>query len=337
MKISVIIPIYNVEQYIRRCIESVIAQTFSGEMECILVNDASPDSSMTIANQTLAGYSGPVTFRIVEHSENRGLSGARNTGARHATGDYIYFLDSDDAITPQCIETLARIARTYPGVDVVQGNLVVTDEIYRFLDNTLYSFPPFCNDKEWIQQHILTDIPVTSWNRLFRREFFTGESLWFKEGILHEDEHWRYIHGSKINSIAFCNTPTYIYYRNPGSIMETPGKDRSFLSMLEIFDEYLPTVTLTDRYAPVLIYIYSLSRRLGELSNPQAFMDAYHAFINRQLTSPSIPFAVKAVLRYMRHPSAALNFACQLFLHRAHHIIRSFRALDHQASSTPQT
>ncbi len=110
-------------------------------MECILVDDATPDNSMATVRECLKGYNGGIEFRFVGHKENRGLSAARNTGARNASGDYLYFLDSDDAITPDCIETLAGIAEAHPAVDVVQGNLVVTDDIYRFLDSTLYDFP----------------------------------------------------------------------------------------------------------------------------------------------------------------------------------------------------
>lgn len=328
MKVSIIIPVYNVAHYIRRCLSSVMAQTYSGPIECILVDDASPDNSMAIASELLASYSGPVEFKTVTHPANKGLSGARNTGACHASGDYIYFLDSDDEITPGCIAALVAVAEAHPGVDVVQGNIVVTDEFFRFLDNNLYVFPSFSNDSEWIGEHILTDIPVTAWNKLFRRDFFVGNGLWFKEGVLHEDEHWRYIHGCQITSIAFCNTPSYIYYRNSGSITETSRKDRNFASMLTIMGEYLPTITRKNRYAPVIIYLHSLTKRLDELSDPEAFLERYNALVDAQIASPHVPQSVKASFRYMRRPSLLLKTVCAIFLRRSYRIIRRMQQMD---------
>lgn len=337
MKISIIIPVYNVDRYIRRCIDSVIAQTWRGDMECILVDDATPDNSMATARECLKGYNGGIEFRIVVHKENRGLSAARNTGARNASGDYLYFLDSDDAITPDCIETLADIALAHPAVDVVQGNLVVTDEIYRLLDSSLYDFPEYCDDREWISEHIKSDIPVTAWNKLFRRDFFVGLNLWFKEGILHEDEHWRYIHGDKISSIAFSGKPTYIYYRNPGSIMDARAKDRSFSSMMEILNEYLPSITRKEHYAPVILYVYSLTKRLHELNDPQSFMEQYNAFVNRMIASPAIPASVKASCRYMRRHSLWLEIVCAMFLRRSHRIIKRMKAMDKASTGKKPT
>ena len=99
MKISVIIPVYNVAPYIAACLQSVMRQTAQAALECILVDDCGPDNSMEVVNETLKSYNGPVDFKIVRHTQNRGLSAARNTGMAAATGDYIYFLDSDDEIT----------------------------------------------------------------------------------------------------------------------------------------------------------------------------------------------------------------------------------------------
>ena len=104
MKVSIIIPIYNVEPYIERCLQSVVSQTYP-YFECILIDDCGNDRSMPFAEQFIQNYSGEIHFRILRHENNCGLSSARNTGMKAANGDYIYFMDSDDAITPECIET----------------------------------------------------------------------------------------------------------------------------------------------------------------------------------------------------------------------------------------
>ena len=104
MKISIVIPVYNVSNYIERCLRSVINQIYNGEIECIIVDDASPDNSINICESIIKQYNGNIHFHIIHHKTNMGLSSARNTGTKNATGQFIFYLDSDDFISPNCIE-----------------------------------------------------------------------------------------------------------------------------------------------------------------------------------------------------------------------------------------
>ena len=90
--VSVVIPVYQVSGYIERCIRSVMAQTFT-DIECIIVDDASQDDSIEKCERLIGEYDGPIRFRILRHKENRGLSAARNTGAKAATGEWIFFIE----------------------------------------------------------------------------------------------------------------------------------------------------------------------------------------------------------------------------------------------------
>src|SRR5574344_647377 len=120
--VSIIIPIYNVEKYVAKCINSVISQTYDhSKIECIIVNDCTPDCSMDIVNEIISRYNGDMTFIIHNHNHNQGLSAARNTGIDFATGQYIYFLDSDDYIYPNTIETLLSATENNT-IDLVIGN-----------------------------------------------------------------------------------------------------------------------------------------------------------------------------------------------------------------------
>ena len=110
MKISIIVPVYNVEQYVNECFDSIAAQTYKGEIECIFVDDCGQDDSVAILEKLITDYHGAIKFYIVHHEHNKGLSGARNTGIRHAQGDYLYFIDSDDSIKSDCIEKLVALA-----------------------------------------------------------------------------------------------------------------------------------------------------------------------------------------------------------------------------------
>ena len=113
LKVTIVIPVYQVEDYIESCLISVANQTYSGEIECVVVDDCGADSSWQIVENFISEYNGKIDFKLIRHTENKGLSAARNTGIDHASGEYIYFLDSDDEITPECIERLVKPLENY--------------------------------------------------------------------------------------------------------------------------------------------------------------------------------------------------------------------------------
>lgn len=96
MNISVIVPVYNVEKYIERCITSIINQTFTEGVECIVINDCTPDKSMEIVERLVSKYDGSIQFKLIYHEKNKGIAAVRNTGLDTATGDYTIYIDSDD-------------------------------------------------------------------------------------------------------------------------------------------------------------------------------------------------------------------------------------------------
>lgn len=123
MKISVIVPVYNVEQYLRECLNSVLAQTYQ-PLEIILIDDGSTDRSGSICDEYASKYN---NIKVI-HKENAGLGLARNTGLEHVTGEYVTFLDSDDYLDPECIENLYKELKKHK-VDVCKGGFRrVTDQ-----------------------------------------------------------------------------------------------------------------------------------------------------------------------------------------------------------------
>lgn len=218
MKISIIVPVYNVEQYIKECFDSIAAQTYKGEIECIFVDDCGQDNSVAVLVKLIAEYNGPIQFSIVHHENNKGLSGARNTGIRHAQGDYLYFIDSDDSITSDCIEKLVALAEKYPGVEVVQGS---TKSKQEWLQLANKHFPEFSDNFKWIRRTMLLrfSIPMTAWNKLVRKNLIVKNGLYFEEGLIHEDEIWNFMLAKHVHSIAFCCDITYMYRENPDGIM----------------------------------------------------------------------------------------------------------------------
>lgn len=252
MKLSIVIPVFQIAPYIERCLASVMQQAVP-DVECLLVDDGCTDNSMTLATQALEGYDGPITFRILTHPSNRGLSAARNTGIEAATGTYILFLDGDDALMPGALKALLAAVEAYPGVDVVQGNSTVAAETLnlnkgscpiKVWNKRQYSLntrlPVYTDQQPWLTTSMLERkcIPVTSWNKLIRRAWLEANGIWFKEGILHEDEHWTFFAAQRIGSMAFCRDVTYVHYLRKGSIMRSQG-DKSILSWFEIIGDMI--------------------------------------------------------------------------------------------------
>ena len=117
--ISIIVPVYNVQEYVIECLESIAAQTYTTGVESILVDDCGTDNSMKAVHDFLDEYQGEIDIRIARHEHNRGLSAARNTGIMNAKGKYLLFVDSDDTISANCLEYFMQVARCYPDAQMI--------------------------------------------------------------------------------------------------------------------------------------------------------------------------------------------------------------------------
>jgi len=223
LKLSIIIPVYNVAPYIEDCLRSVMRQTYQGTMECLIVDDCGTDDSIAIAERTIASYEGPIVFQILHHERNRGLSAARNTGTLAAKGDYLYYLDSDDVITEDCMALLMGKAEEYPEAELVQGNhcchtltgeMVVPIKQYALAIASL-------NDE--VRKCYYRHAIVTVWNKLIRRDFLIDHHLFYKEGIIHEDLLWFFYLLKNLDKVCFVSAVTYHWRNRPHSI--TIGTD----------------------------------------------------------------------------------------------------------------
>ena len=231
-QISITIPVYNVEKYIRECLDSVLAQTFPN-YECILVDDGSPDNCPAICDE----YAG-MDFRFkVIHKKNGGLSDARNEGIKAAKGEYIVLLDSDDLFADKkALENIWKIIQTTKADVIYNSNFTI------FNDNDFTSSDGF--DKDFIFGDT-----IHFYKKLFRsrntlcgccftvqRDFLLRHNLYFKTGIFHEDEHWM----PRVICAAFriiVNHNLFYAYRTgrPGSVMYnlTPKRLFDIISIIE--------------------------------------------------------------------------------------------------------
>lgn len=225
MLVSVIIPIHNVAPYIEKCLRSVLNQTVTQGVECILVDDCGEDNSMEIAESILTeeGYCiceygalvsnhSSLSFRIL-HDHNRGQSAARNTGIDIAQGEYIYFLDSDDWIIPKCLEQMLEYAVKYPDSEIIFAGAIATSDHYNWLDYEKKELPEYSCDHDWLQLSMLRrfDFGMTCWNKLILRSFILEHNVKFLEGFVHEDEVWNFDLSKYLQSAAFVKLNTYVY------------------------------------------------------------------------------------------------------------------------------
>ena len=247
--VSVVIPVYQVSAYIERCLRSVMAQSYS-QLEYIIVDDATQDDSIVKCERLIHDYTGPMAFRIIHHEQNQGLSAARNTGTKAATGDYIYYLDSDDDITPDCIEKLVKAAQVYPDAEMVVGNylkisnegVVLRNEMHFIIDEKV---PPVIRSNEAIHTyHYQRRIPVYAWNNLIKRSFIEKNCLLFKEEIAFEDQLWMFYVVKYLSAVAVVRDITYHYYIRPGSITTASDNYRKGESFRVIYDDILHHLTI---------------------------------------------------------------------------------------------
>ena len=221
VSISIIIPIYNVEVYIRRCLESVMTQEIVGAtVECILIDDCTPDRSMEIAKEMVDDYDGPISFVLLRHEENRGLSAARNTGILHAKGDYVFFMDSDDYIMPNSLQYFLNNQAKFQDVDILIGNAINR----KANNNLINDVQDTClmTDRDLLFQRMLQHkIYLYAWNKLIKRDVLMHHHIFFEEGILYEDQCWSYLLFSKVSSILLLSQVTYVYEYNLNSIVHT--------------------------------------------------------------------------------------------------------------------
>ena len=239
LSVSIIIPVYKVEKYIIGCVESVLRQTYR-HLEVILVDDCSPDRSMPIAKEYIlnSAKSRDLKFLYLRHDRNQGLSAARNTGINSATGDYIFFLDSDDQLTEDCIQIL--VENSDGGrIDVVCGGFKVIGN-----ENSLWHKYYFTDDyisgnRNVIRYYVSGRLNIMAWNKLIRRKIITESNLSFLEGVIHEDNHWSFMLANHINTLKMISHKGYLYYHRDDSITGTPDYRRrydSYVKIIEAFD-----------------------------------------------------------------------------------------------------
>ncbi len=220
--ISVIVPVYKVEPYLRRCLDSIVRQTYPN-LEVILVDDGSPDNCGVICDDYAAADQRFTVF----HKENGGVADARNYGTGFAAGEYVTFIDADDYVAPDYVEYLHQLLIA-TAADIACCDYLKTDgsdSIFLQSDEkTVLTGPKAC------VQVIKRDIAmIVSWGKLFPIELVKRYP--FPKGKYNEDEFTTYHYYYESNRIAFGNAKLYAYYQNESGFMSTAIKNGCPTSM----------------------------------------------------------------------------------------------------------
>lgn len=233
-KISIIVPIYNVETELSRCVESILVQSY-GCLEVILVDDGSTDGC---PDKCDAFEKMDARIRVI-HKSNGGLSSARNAGLRLATGDWVLYVDSDDYIVPDACERLLSIG------EKCACDIVVGDAMREFGDGRELMAHASLNDGGCYPPNELIEkaVKACEWHapacfNMYRRDFLIENDLYFVEGLLHEDMEMQPRVFLAAESIAYCAYPFYRYVDRPSSIMNASKINDRVEAMEGIYAEW---------------------------------------------------------------------------------------------------
>ncbi len=228
--ISIVVPVYNVEKYLNKCIESIINQSYSN-LEIILVDDGSKDSSGIMCDSYILKDK---RIKVI-HKENGGLSDARNVGIDKAKGEYIVFIDSDDWIDEKMIEILYNIIKkNNSDISICDYFLAYNEEIQTQKEDIEIINLSNIEALKKIYDKDLGVCMIVAWNKLYKRNLFKDD-IRYPYGKIHEDEFTTYKLLYKAEKISYTKQKMYYYRQRENSITSSFNKKR--LDCLEAFDE----------------------------------------------------------------------------------------------------
>ena len=259
-KISVIVPIYKVEDYLHRCVDSIINQTYTN-LEIILVDDGSPDNCPRICDEYAKKDS---RIRVI-HKKNGGLSDARNAGIDIATGEYIMFIDSDDFVDREMMKSMMR-NMIHNNVDMVVCNIKY---IYEDKEVVKYNQADRILDRYEAMEEYLRDgvVQAVAWNKLYKKSLISD--MRYKVGKTNEDEFFTYKVVDKTDKIYYNSRPFYNYIQRDSSIMgkysinRLDGVEASY-ERLNFIKERYPDLYEKEKKTFINLCIYSYQMILKE-------------------------------------------------------------------------
>lgn len=239
VKVSVIVPVYNVEDYLEKCLDSLVNQTLR-DIEIIIVNDGSMDNSEKIINKYTEKYKNVYGYK----KENGGLSDARNYGLAYAKGEYISFVDSDDYIDEEMLKKM------YTKAVEDKLDIVVCDSIEVYDTKYVIKKSNFHYSNNEVDNYIIS--PPMAWTRLYKKHLF--DQLKFEKGIYYEDLHLMPSMAMYTNKIGFLEEGLYFYVQRNNSIMKQKQYSDKLLDIFKVLEHNREI--LSKKYPDEVEYLY---------------------------------------------------------------------------------
>ena len=234
-EVTIGFPVYNVENYVLRSLRSALNQNLDN-YEVIVVDDCGTDGSMNVIKKLLDNHANRDKIRIIYHPKNAGLAEARNTAIKNARGKYIYFLDSDDYISPDALSTLYSAAEKYQADVVWSSNYKQQNEKIWTEDENILPFKVFQEDGEFssfLYSNIKDNLPDTAWNILFSIDFLNKNNLLFPNIRFQEDIAFDELYHPYIKKAVMIPNLTYYYLLRAGSLMNVQSRESINISEVE--------------------------------------------------------------------------------------------------------
>lgn len=243
-KVSIIVPFYNVERYIEKCLETLVNQTLE-DIEIILVNDGSKDKSIEIVNKFLEKYPEKLVYF---EKENGGLSDARNYAIPYAKGEYIAFLDSDDYVEKDMYEKMYQLAKEE------NSDMVECDFYWEYPEKTRIDTGAIYNGKK----EMLEKVRVVAWNKLIKREILEKAKIEFPKGYRYEDVEFTYKLIPYLEKVSFLKKPCIHYIQRENSISNSQNeRTKEIFDVLDHVIRYYKEKGIYDEYKEEIEYIYA--------------------------------------------------------------------------------
>lgn len=253
MFISIIVPAFNVESYIERCIDSLCNQSFPKELyEIIIVNDGSTDNTLNRINDLVSKYNSHNI--IIIDKPNGGLSSARNAGMSRACGQYVWFVDSDDYIADNCLQSIKNDILSFNNLDVLLFN---TDYIYDNKDSELNNRRLTPNKYILGSELFLQDFryPYSGVQfSIYRKSYLDSINIDFKQGILFEDILYTTLLLASDPKCIFIDNVYYHYYIRSGSISNSNSSVKKCNDILTVTDELYNKIKYDNKYSKTVLY-----------------------------------------------------------------------------------
>lgn len=284
--VSILVPVYQAEEYIERCARSLFEQTYDN-LEYLFCDDCSSDNSIQILESVIKDYPDCANrIKILHHEENRGVSAARNTGIKNATGDYLFFMDSDDELPERSIEILLGRAMEDEAIEMVLGNTLIKpirNPNSWGVDAIRQKLPSSLTSNEDIRYYFFHNrkLMILAHNKLLKRSFVLQHHLFFKEGIWQEDQVWSFFLYKCLTNMRIVYEYTYYYHVHPNSFCSGTSTENWARQKGIVIQNILMHLTPTrekeemGRYIKNLYFTY---RCLGYLHKVPEYKSAFYMY-----------------------------------------------------------